>query len=160
MSRRPARGGRWTVALVCWSLLVLACWQGALASSYTTGAVPRGSAVDVVGDSTAVVGVGTNASVRINETDRLVTVSSRFGRSVTVTVRLRAGSTDVGDLVVDGVVVGDAATFELGTLASTAVALRVPDDGSLVGRTVAFDVTVEATGLWGTVSNRNSTVTS
>lgn len=156
--RRSGPDGRWSVALVCWMLLALAFWQGALASGDTAGTVPRGSAVDVVDDASAVVGVDTNDSVRTNATDRLVTVSNRLGQRVTVTVQLRTGSTDVGDLVVDGSVAGDAATVGLDPGAAVDVAIRIPDDGDLVGRTVAVDVDAGSSGLWATVTNRSSTV--
>ncbi|WP_267641123.1 hypothetical protein [Haloarchaeobius amylolyticus] len=162
MTRRRRRGpgresGAWLKALVvvCWLVVALAHWQGAIAAGYETADVSRSTGVDVVADTDAVTGIDPNGSVHVNATDRLVTVSNRFGQSVTVTVALRSNSTDIGDLVVGGTTVGDSATVDLASGSDVVVEISIPDDASLVGREVRFDVRAQTTGLYTNASNRS-----
>lgn len=158
--RSPRLGtGRSALVVACWLVVALAGWQGVVASGYTSGDASRSAAADVVGDDVAAHGLAVNDSVRINATDRLVTVTNDLGRDATIVVDLHSESTDVGDLVVDGATTGDTATFVLAAGESKDVLLDVPDDSALEGRTVHFDVTADDLGLWVNASNRSVPVT-
>lgn len=157
-ARSPApTHGAFVVA--CWLVVALACWQGAAASGFTSADNSRPAGVDVVADDTGAHRLVVNDAVSVNATDRLVTVTNHLGREVTVVVALDADSRDVGDLVVDGASTGDSATFVLAAGDSERIFLDVPDDDSLDGRTVRFDVTADDTGFWVNASNRSVPVT-
>ncbi|WP_323676167.1 hypothetical protein [Halorubellus sp. PRR65] len=146
--------------VACWLVVALAGWQGVVASGYTSGDAARHSDAAVTADDGAAHGLAVNDSVSVNASDRLVTVTNRLGREVTVTVALDPDSRDVGELVRDGASAGDTATFALAAGASEQVSIDVPDDGSLDGRDVVFDVTADDVGLWVNASNRSVPVTS
>lgn len=158
--RTPRLGTSQTALVVaCWLVVALAGWQGVVASGYTSGDATRGSTAAVVEDDVGAHGLALNDSVRVNATDRLVTVTNDLGREVTVVVDLDPDSQDVGELVVDGSSTGDTATFVLPAGDSKRVNIDVPDDSSLDGRDVVFDVTADDPGLWVNASNRSVPVT-
>lgn len=157
-SRRRTRSRTFTVLAVLGLVVVAALGQGT--GAYTTGRIDRTSNVDVTADSTGVYGIDTAAAVHTNSTERLVTLTNRLGRDVSVTVSLRSGSTDAGDLVVDGENVGDEVTLSLTNGDSRRIDVRIPDNETLVGRTVGFDARATATGLHATAANRSVTIES
>lgn len=155
---RSGRSGRLVAVLVV-AVAVAGLVGGPLGSGASSaGEVPRGTGVNVTDDPNGVHALDVAGAVHTNSTDPLVTVTNRLGRSVTVTVALRSDSTDVGDLVLDGTNHGDAVSFALGGGATQTVELSVPDDGSLVGRTVYFDANASDAGLVVTATDRNATV--
>jgi len=143
------------VVVACWVVVALACWQGVVASGFTTGDATRPSNAAVVDDEVAAHALAVNSTVHVNATDRLVTVSNDLGRDVTVVVELRSESRDDGDLVLDNATTGDSATFTLAPGESKRVYIDVPDDSSLEGRDVLFDVTADDVGLRVNASNRS-----
>jgi uncharacterized protein with PhoU and TrkA domain len=158
---RRRRGGRRLpkTLVVALALLVVVFGAGHTAtSSFTAGDTQRGSGVDVVSDEAAVHALDVAAAVHVNATDPLVNVTNRLGRSVSVTVSLRSESTDVGELVVDGVAVGDSATFTLNDGGAETVRIDVPDDANLTDRTVYFDADASDTGLEVRAPNRSAPV--
>lgn len=158
---RSSRLGTDQTALVvaCWLVIALVGWQGVVASGFTSADATRHSTAAVVSDDAGAHGLAVNDSVRVNATDRLVTVTNNLGREVTVVVDLDPDSQDVGDLVVDGSNTGDTATFVLPVGDSKRISIDVPDDSSLDGRDAVFDVTADDTGLWVNASNRSVPVT-
>lgn len=158
-SRRRRSGGtrRWAVCLLAVAGF-LAATTVLPAASFDTGEVGRESGLDVADDDGAVQSLDTVTSVRVGETDPLTNVTNNFGRSVTVTVSLRDDATHLGDLVVDGVVVGNRTSFTLDAGATERVSLAVPDDGSLSGEVVHFHVEASATGLSVRTQDRSVTI--
>lgn len=83
------------------------------ASTYTTGAVDRGSAIDVADDSNAVVGVTTPSPTQGDKfSGELATVSNRFDTTRTFTVTLAPADQRKYDLVA-GAQTGDSVTLSL-----------------------------------------------
>lgn len=161
-SRSRSRSGRSAALSVPVVLAVLlAAWTlaGPLASGATSAAeVGRNAGTNVTGDETGAHGLEVAPAVRVNETDPLVDVTNRLGRTVTVSVALRDDSTDVGDLVVGGTKRGNETSFTLSAGATETVAIAVPDDGSLVGRTVYFHANASDDGLTVSATDRSTPV--
>ena len=161
-SRR--RGSRTTfpalVTLACGVLViaVVVGTGGMATASFTTAEASRGSAVDVTSDELGAHSLDVAPAVHINSTSPLVNVTNRLGQDVTITVQLRDDSTHIGNLVVDGTVVGNETSFTLGKGAVETVQLAVPDDGSLTDETVYFSVDASASGLEVTAPNRSAPV--
>ena len=149
--RRRSRRGTNSSTLTCLCLVVavlaLAFGGGLEATAFTTGLVDRQSAVDVVSDRDGALQIGTADHVRINSTTPLVNTTNRLGRSITLTITLRAETADRGDLVVDGVNYGDQVSLSLARAETANVDISVPDDKSLVGTDVRFDVRASASGI-------------
>lgn len=127
-------------------------------ASFTTADASRNSAVDVTSDELSAHTLDVASSVRINSTGPLVNVTNRLGRDVTITVGLRGDSEHIGDLVVDGTVVGNDTSFTLAEGAVQTVEIEIPDDGSLTNETVYFYVDASASGLEVTAPDRSATV--
>ena len=163
MTRKsPARKRRaaftQTIASVAILLLVLSFAFGggwAATASFTAGHQSRGGAVDVTSDEMAAHGLDAANSVRINSTDPLVNVTNMLGRSVTISVALASESEHVGDLVVNGDTVGNAATFELAEAQTETVSIRIPGDETLTTETVYFSVSASGSGLTVAAENRH-----
>lgn len=154
-SRRRTHS-RSTIPVVATVALLLVCAGALGAAGFSTGYVDRNSAVAVTSDTTGIFGIDSATSVHTNSTERLVTLTNRLDRDATVTVTLHADSTDTGSLVVDGTNHGTQATFTLATGASRRIEIEIPDDETLVGRTVHFRTEAVADGVY--VSARNRTV--
>lgn len=147
------------VPVVLVAVVVVGLLVGPLASGATSaGAVGRGTGSNVTDDASGAHALDVAAAVHVNATDPLVNVTNRLGRTVTVTVELREDSTDVGDLVVDGTTRGNATSFTLSAGATETVELSIPDDSSLVGRTVYFHANASDPGLDVTATDRSAPV--
>ncbi|QLG63212.1 hypothetical protein [Halorarum salinum] len=131
---------------------------GMATASFTTVDAPRNSAVDVTSDELGAHSLDVAQSVFINSTSSLVTVTNRLGRDVTITVGLRDDSEHIGDLVVDGTVVGNATSFTLTQGTERTVQIEIPDDASLTDETVYFYVDASAPGLEVTAPDRSAPV--
>lgn len=136
-------------------VLAVAFGTGPAAMAFTTGSVDRNSAVDVVSDSNAALGIDSAPAVHTNTTDPLVNVTNHLDRDATVTVELREHSVDHGDLVVNGHNEGDRVSLMLARAESVDVRIEVSDNSSLGGDSVRFDVHASATGLQVTSNNRS-----
>lgn len=123
-------------------------------ASFSRGEAPRGANIDVVGDENAVLALDTAQEVRINRTSDLTNVTNRFGRDVAITVTLRNDSTDIGDLVVDGVSYGNEVSFTLAQDGTETIRITVSDDSSLTDETVSFHVEASAPGLTSNAPDR------
>lgn len=156
--RSRSRGTKyplWTAVVVAASLLAVAAGGGIGAGAFSTADVDRQSSIDVASDPEGALGVDTATAVHVNSTERLVNLTNRLGRETTVTVELRSGSKDRGDLVVDGVNEGNRTSRTLGPGESVQIDVSVPDDGSLVGESIRFDVRGSATGLRVSANDRS-----
>ena len=150
MRHRSRRGtNRSTLTCLCLvvTVLALAFGGGLEATAFTTGLVDRQSAVDVVSDRDGALQVDTADHVQINSTTSLVNTTNRLGQSITLTITLRSETADRGDLVVDGVNHGDQVSLSLVRAETTNVGISVPDDESLVGTDIRFDVRASASGI-------------
>ncbi|QLG29872.1 hypothetical protein HUG10_19880 (plasmid) [Halorarum halophilum] len=127
-------------------------------ASFTTADATRNSAVDVTSDELSAHSLDVASSVYINSTGPLVNVTNRLGQDVTITVALRSDSQHIGDLVVDGTVVGNATSFTLTKGATRTVDIEIPDDSSLSDETVYFSVDASAPGLEVTAPDRRASV--
>ncbi|MFB6254908.1 MAG: hypothetical protein ABEI06_09885 [Halobacteriaceae archaeon] len=134
-------------------IIIVGGWGGTLA--FTTGSADRHPAVDVVSDPNATLGIDTAPDVHINATETLVNVTNDLGQQVTITIKLRKDSTDRGDLVVNGHNEGDQVSISVAQGETIDVQISVPDDSSLVGKTVNFDINGSATGLQVIALNRS-----
>lgn len=163
MSRSRRRGrGSWLGQSVAVGFVVVAMLlaTGFGASAFTTGSVDRSSSIDVAGDADGLYGLDTATAVHTNATERLVTVTNRLDRDVTVSVTLDASAADLGDLVVDGTIHGDRASFTLAPGGSRQVDIAVPDDPAIAGETVTFRAEASAAGLYVSAANRSVPVES
>lgn len=157
--RRSGRRSTRVVVALLGAAVVAAFVGGPLASGATdAGALGRGTGSNVTDDASGAHALDVATAVHVNATDPLVNVTNRLGRTVTVTVELRDDSTDVGDLVVDGTTRGNATSFTLSAGATETVEISIPDDGSLVGRTVYFHANASDPGLDVTATDRNAPV--
>lgn len=159
--RSRGRHGMLRITLLVGILLLGVVYLGGFgveSTAFRTGETHRGATADVSIDESGAHTLDTTQAVHINATEPLVNVTNRLGQDVTVTVTLADGSTDIGALVVDGVSEGDVATFTLIAGATQTVDLDIPDDESLVGRTVYFHVAASATGLDVNATNRSAPV--
>lgn len=148
------------VALVVGVLAVFVVFGsgGMATASFTTADAPRTSAVDVTSDELGAHGLDVAAEVSTNSTSTLVNVTNRLGQDVTITVGLRDDSEHIGDLVVDGTVVGNETSFTLTEGAEQTVKIEIPDDTSLADETVYFYVDASASGLEVTAPDRSAPV--
>lgn len=151
---RRSRYPLWVAVAVAISILA-AAGGGVEAGAFSTAGVDRSSSIDVASDSAGALGVDAAPSVRVNSTEPLVNLSNRLGRTVTVTVELRSASADRGDLVANGLNEGDRASTTLGRGESVQIDVSVPDDGSLVGESIRFDVRGSAAGLRVSANDRS-----
>ncbi len=143
-----------SAAVVVASILAVAA-GGVGAGAFSTAGLDRAPSIDVTSDSDGALGVDAAPSVHTNATEPLVNLTNRLGRTATVTVELRAASTDRGDLVVNGQDEGDRVSVTLDRGESARIDVSVPDDGSLVGESIRFDVRGSATGFRVSVNNRS-----
>ena len=157
MKRRSRSRGydRRFAVVVAISLLAAAAGGAVESGAFSTVDVDRSSSIDVASDPAGVLGVDVANSVAVNSTERLVNVTNRLGRATTVTVELRSASADRGDLVVGGRNEGDRVSTTLDRGESVRVDVSVPDDGSLVGESIRFDVRGSATGLRVSANDRS-----
>ena len=156
--RSRSRGPRhtlWIAVVVALSVVAAAAGGGVEAEAFSTAAVDRPSSIDVTSDPEGTLGVDTAPSVHANSTDPLVNLSNHFGQTVTVTVELRSASADRGDLVMDGLNQGDRVSMTLGRGESAQIDVSVPDNSSLVGTSIRFDVRGAATGLRVSANDRS-----
>lgn len=147
---RGSKGSTPGLATLLSSLLVVAIVLGGGAmgtASFSAGETPRGSSVDVTGDKQAALSLDTATSVQVNSTDPLVNVTNQLGQDVTVTVALRADSTEKGELVLDGARVGNSTSFSLAQGATQTVEIAVANDTSLAGGSIFFRVDASASGI-------------
>lgn len=161
---RRRRGPRVThtgFALIVSGLILLSVVAGSGglgAASFSTSDAPRSGSVDVVSDPTAALSMDVASSVHINSTDPLVTVTNQLAKSVTVTVELRDDSTHIGDLVLDGTVVGNTTTFTLAETNSQTVDITIENDSTLTSERVYFHVSGSASGIAVSAPDRNAEV--
>lgn len=145
MSRSRRRGGRpWHVTLALALVAVAVLGSFVPATSFTTGTVDRGSSVDIVADSDAVLALDISTGLQAGSTQLLVNVSNYLGQSVSVTISLDDGSE--GDLVVGGTNEGDSTTVDLAQNGSQEIDIDVPCDVP-AGETVAFSFDVSGNDL-------------
>lgn len=150
MRRRSRRGpSRSTLTCLClaFAILALTFGGGLEATAFTTGSVDRKSAVDVVSDSDGALQIETADDVRINSTSPLVNTTNHLGQPITLTITLRSETADQGDLVIDGVNYGDRVSLSLTRSETATVDVSIPNDESLVGTDVRFDVRASASGI-------------
>lgn len=156
--RRGSRSPIPALALVVGAVIIVAATfgsAGAGSASFDTAQVDRNGAVDVVDDVSAVHGLDTADAVHVNATEPLVNVTNRLDTDVTVTVTLRDDSTHIGDLVVDGTVVGNETSFALAAGATKAVEIEIPNDSTLDTETVYFHVNASGDGIEVTAPDRS-----
>lgn len=153
--KRGRRSGWLTVAAVVALGVLVASSVVVPTASVSHGSLSRGSGVDTVGDETAVQGLDTAPAVHVNATSVLTNVTNRFGQTVTVTVTLRDDADHVGDLVVDGNVVGNSTSFTLGSGQAEVVSIEIPDDQSLTDDVVYFHVEAAGGGVAGRTPDRS-----
>lgn len=111
----------------------------------TRGTLDRNATLDVVSDQNGIVGLGVNDTVRIGNTDDMVSVTNNVNREMTVTVTLDPAYQTAGDLVVNGVNYGDTATVTLSPNASETVEVDLATGCSLDGETLTYDLDGNAT---------------
>lgn len=145
----------WAALAAVAVVLAVAFGGGPAATAFTTSDVDRGSDVDVVSDPDAALGVDAAPNVHVNSTDPLVNATNRLDRDGTVTVALRGNSTDYADLVVDGTNEGDSVSLALAQAETATVSVAIPDDSSLDGKSVHFDVRASTPGLEAETNNRS-----
>lgn len=121
-SSRGRGGRRWLWALLAAALLVGAAVP---ASSFDTAELDRASAIGVVADSDALLGIGHSRSVS-KPSDTLVVVTNRFRTDRVITVALTSCTTNGLALTTAG---GDSAGVLLSNDGS-AVTFRLPAGGS------------------------------
>lgn len=161
---RRRRGPRVTgtgLALIVSGIVVLAVMFGGggmATASFSTADAPRSGSVDVVVDESAANALDVAPAVHIGSTDPLVNVTNRLGQAITVTVQLRADSTHIGDLVVDGTNAGNETTFNLAEENTETVKITIPNDTSLTSEIVYFHVHASAPGLEVSAPDRNAPV--
>lgn len=153
-SRRSGSSG-WGAIAVALTVLAVTAGGGIEAGAFSTAGADRQSSIDVASDPEGALGVDTAVAVHVNSTERLVNVTNHLGREVTVTVELRSGSTDRGDLVVDGVNEGNRTSMTLGRGESLQVDVAVVDDSTLVGESIRFDVRGSTAGLRVSANDRS-----
>ena len=156
--RSRSRGPRrtyWIAVVVAMSIVAAAAGGGVEAGAFSTAGVDRPASIDVTSDPAGVLGVDVATSVRVNATDPLVNLTNRLGRPATVTVELRSASADRGDLVVNGRNEGDRVSMTLDRGESVRIDASVPDNSSLVGESIRFDVRGSATGLRVSANDRS-----
>ena len=129
-------------------------------ASFSTSEAPRGGSVNVVADESAAHALDVAPAVHVDSTDPLVNVTNLLGQDVTVTVQLRADSTDIGDLVVDGTNDGNETTFALAEKSTQTVKLTITNDSSLSTEIVYFHVYGSAPGVEVSAPDRNVPVDS
>lgn len=159
--RSRSRGSNllpWTGLATIAVVLAVAFGGGPAATAFTTGNVDRNSAVDVVTDPEAALGVDSASAVYINTTSTLVNTTNRLDREATVTVSLRGSSADYADLVVNGNNEGDSVSLTLTEAETRTIDVAIPDNSSLVGQSVRFDVRASAPGLQVETNNRSAPI--
>lgn len=162
--RSRCRGTRITfpaLVMLASGMLVLAGVFGAggmATASFTAADAPRNATVDVTTDDVGVLTLDVAPAVHINSTDPLVNVTNRLSQDVTITVELRGDSEHIGDLVVDGTVVGNKTSFTLAEGGVQTVEIEIPDNSSLTDETVYFSVDASAPGLEVTAPGRSTPV--
>ena len=114
--------------------------------------------MDVTSDELGAHALDVAPSVYINSTNPLVNVTNRLGQDVTITVCLRGDSGHIGDLVVDGVAVGNETSFTLAEGAERTVKIQIPDDSALTDEIVYFSVDASAPGVEVTAPGRRAPV--
>lgn len=126
---------------------------GALpASSFSTGSLDRGHAVDIVDDQNGALALDVAASIRKTEVSRLVNVTNNFPNAVTVTVSIPAGTgtlhfgSDSGQTVSDTLASGSTGNVDI----------EASNDLNN-GDVVSFSVTASGPGTTVT-ANRSTTV--
>ena len=120
------------------------------ADSFTSVSLSRGTAADVVGDDSGVIGIQ-QGGAGTGTTGQLVSLTNRFGGSATVTVRLTGSAADDGTLYVSGVNYGDAATLSgVPENGSRDVDLALQCDDGLVGGNFSYEIEVDSTSATGT----------
>lgn len=156
--RRGSRSPIPTLVLIVGAVIIVAAAfgsAGAGSASFDTAQVDRNGAVNVTDDASAVHALDTASAVHVNTTEPLVNVTNRLGTDVTVTVGLRDDSTHIGDLVIDGTVVGNEPSFCLATGATQTVEINIPDDSNLSTETVYFHVNASGDGIEVTAPDRS-----
>ena len=128
---------------------------GTGSASFDTAQVDRTGVVNVTDDVSAAHGLDSAGAVHVNATEPLVNVTNRLGTDVTATVALRDDSTHIGDLVVDGTVVGNETSFDLASGATQTVELEIPDDSDLSTETVYFHVNASGSAIEVTAPDRS-----
>lgn len=159
--RRGTRAAFPALVLLAGGVLVIAVVFGSggmATASFTTADAPRNSAVDVTSDELGAHALDVAPSVHINSTGPLVNVTNRLGQDVTITVGLRGDSGHIGDLVVDGSVVGNQTSFTLTEGTERKVEIEIPDDSSLTDEIVYFYVDASAPGIEVTAPDRSAPV--
>ena len=159
-NRRRSTGPRYPSTLLgILSVLLIAIviinYGAFSAGAFRNSTLSRTSSADVVSDADAIHGLNQARAVHINSTDPLVNVTNRFESSVTIMVSLRADSTSIGELVLDGSSTGSEAVFNLNSGETKTVSIAIPDNTSLAEETVYFSVDASAPGFTVTATDRH-----
>lgn len=158
-TRRRSRAGSgtsWTAVVLFLVVLGGIAHGGSIdpvTSAFTSGETSTSGSMEVTVDERGIHALDPSAGVPTGSTAPLVNVTNRLGRDVRVTVAVRNGS--AGRLVVDGIDRGDSVTFPLREGVTRQIRILVPDDDSLVGTSVRFDVVARAPGLTASAPNRS-----
>ena len=148
--RSRSRGGSFpplSGLCILFVILGLTFGGGLGTAAFTTGTVDRSSAVDIVADSGGALRIDTAERVQLNSTAPLVNTTNHLGQPVTVTIALRSASVDRGDLIVNGENYGDSVSLSLAREEPVHIRIAVPNNSSLAGENVRFDVRASGAGI-------------
>ncbi len=121
--------------------------------AFETAVVERQNHVDVVSNENGVLSLSVSSNVHIGTTELLANTTNYLDQEVTVTLTVTGAATDYGNLSLSGTDVGDSTSYSLLNGESTEVDFDTDCDTSIVGENVTFDVSVEGTGVSGTISS-------
>ncbi|MGZ0745816.1 hypothetical protein [Haloparvum sp. AD34] len=130
--------------------VVFSMLHGSIA--FETAVVERQNHVDVVSNENGVLSLSVSSGVHIGTTELLANTTNYLDQEVTVTLTVTGAATDYGNLSLSGTDVGDSTSYSLLNRESTEVDFDTDCDTSIVGENVTFDVSVEGTGISGTIS--------
>ncbi|NHN46906.1 hypothetical protein G9464_04755 [Halostella sp. JP-L12] len=154
--RRSGRPWLSVVVVAVTSLLLLTAMPPS--ASFDTGSVGRGSGIAVADDGNAILGLSNHSALKTGETCKLVNVTNRFDRSVTVTVALREDSEKYGNLTLGNGREGNQTSFSLGTGISRTVGLETDNESAYDGDDVYFHANATGDGVRAVATDRHSTI--
>lgn len=166
--RRPRRGSRlengrnaklvWIGCCVLSLLLVLLIIPS---TAYNVSESGRQSAADVVADDTALVGLVKASSIEEGQQSWMVTTGNNFSQvAVEVTLELTPPSRSEGNLVVDGIDVGNSTTHTLQPGDQKDISACFTDNGDGIPDHATFNATFSGTTtvVSGSIDQRNVSI--
>lgn len=152
-SRRRAGSSRLRTLLLV--VLVVGLGTSTLHGSiaFESAVIERQNHVDVVSNENGVLSLDLASNVHIGSTELLANTTNYLNQEVTVTVTVTGAATDYGNLSLSGTDVGDSTSYTLLDGESTEIDFNTDCNTSIVGENVTFDVSVEGTGLSGTIDS-------